>query len=132
MEFRPWTLENEFDCFSGIGIGLMPLDDSEWTRAKCAFKLLQFMALGIPAVASAVGMNREVVEHGRNGLLATTDNDWVNGLDELISQPSKRRKIGSAGRETVEESFNLPVVSNRLLKALTWVMGRSTRAQHPP
>jgi len=128
FEYRPWTLENEVECFKGIGIGLMPLDDSRWTRAKCAFKLLQYMAFGIPSVASPVGMNREVIEHGRNGLLAMTEEDWINGLDELISQPAKRREISSAGRETVERSFDLPVVSDRLLKALNWVMNRRARA----
>lgn len=128
MEYRPWNLENEVECFRGIGIGLMPLDDSPWTRAKCAFKLLQYMAMGIPSVASAVGMNREVIEHGRNGLLAVTDEDWINSLDELISQPKKRSEIGREGRETVERSFDLPLVSDRLLKALSWVMDRSARA----
>ncbi len=128
VEYRPWTLENEVGCFKGIGIGLMPLDDSRWTRAKCAFKLLQYMALGIPSVASPVGMNREVIEHGRNGLLAMTDEDWIGSLDELVSQPAKRREIGCAGRETVERSFDLPLVSDRLLKALIWVMKNPARA----
>jgi glycosyltransferase involved in cell wall biosynthesis len=128
VEYRPWTFENEVECFSGIGIGLMPLDDSEWTRAKCAFKLLQYMAFAIPSLASPVGMNREVIENGRNGLLAITDEDWVNNLDELISRPAKRREIGCAGRETVEKSFDLPVVSARLLKALNWVMSSRDRA----
>jgi glycosyltransferase involved in cell wall biosynthesis len=128
VEYRPWTLENEVGCFKGIGIGLMPLDDSRWTRAKCAFKLLQYMALGIPSVASPVGMNREVIEHGRNGLLAMTEEDWIGSLDELVSQPAKRREIGCAGRETVERSFDLPLVSDRLLKALIWVMKNPARA----
>ncbi len=127
VEYRPWTLENEVGCFKGIGIGLMPLDDTEWTRAKCAFKLLQYMAFGIPSLASPVGMNREVIEHGRNGLLAMTDEDWVNGLDELISRPERRRDIGSAARQTVERSFDLPAVSARLVKALTWAMERPGR-----
>lgn len=129
VEYRPWTLENEVECFEGIGVGLMPLDDSPWTRAKCAFKLLQYMALGIPSVASPVGMNGEIVEHGRNGMLAITDEDWVNGLDELISRPAKRREIGCAGRETVEKSFDLPTVSDRLLRSLSWVMDRSVRSR---
>jgi len=129
VEYRPWTLESEVDCFSGIGIGLMPLDDSEWTRAKCAFKVLQYMALAIPAVASPVGMNRELIENGRNGLLAMTEEDWVNGLDELISGPERRRDIGRAGRQTVKRGFDLPAVSNRLVKALTWVLDRPVRTR---
>ncbi len=73
LEFRRWSLEGELECFRDIGIGLMPLDDTPWTRAKCAFKLLQYMALGVPAVVSPVGMNRDVVAPGENALLATTD-----------------------------------------------------------
>ena len=91
--------------------------------------IIPHMALGIPSVVSPVGMNREVIEHGRNGLLAMTDEDWINGLDELISQPAKRREIGCAGRETVERRFDLPVVSDRLLKALTWSMEKPARVR---
>ena len=129
VEYRPWSLENEVECFKGIGIGLMPLDDSPWTRAKCSFKLLQYMALGIPSVVSPVGMNREVIEHGRNGLLAMTDEDWINGLDELISQPAQRQDIARAGRSTIERSFDLPVVSDRLVKALTWATKNPARVR---
>ena len=122
MEFRRWSLDRELECFRDIGIGLMPLDDTPWTRAKCAFKLLQYMALGVPAVVSPVGMNKEVVVSGENAFLATTDDDWVARLDELIGSPELRRRLGRAGRETVVERFSLPVVSRRLITCLDQVM----------
>lgn len=122
MEFRPWSLDGEVECFRGIGIGLMPLDDTPWTRAKCAFKLLQYMALGIPSVASPVGMNRDVVVAGENAMLAATQEEWVNSLDELIRKPDLGERLGRAGRETVTRRFSLPVISRNLVSYLDQIM----------
>jgi glycosyltransferase involved in cell wall biosynthesis len=122
MEFRPWSLDGEIECFRGIGIGLMPLADTPWTRAKCAFKLLQYMALGIPSVASPVGMNRDVVEPGENAMLAATQEEWVSVLGELIRKPDLRKRIGRAGRETVTRRYSLPVISQKLISSLDQIM----------
>ena len=122
VEFRPWSLDGEVEGFRGIGIGLMPLDDTPWTRAKCAFKLLQYMALGVPSVASPVGMNRDVVESGENAMLAATHEEWVNVLDELIRRPDLRERLGRAGRETVSRRFSLPVISRNLISCLDQIM----------
>jgi glycosyltransferase involved in cell wall biosynthesis len=102
----------------------MPLEDTPWTRAKCAFKLLQYMALGIPAIGSPVGMNREVVENESNGLLASTPDDWVRAVDRLLGDGSLRRRLAEAGRRTVEDRFSLDVVSPRLVRLLDDVIGR--------
>jgi glycosyltransferase involved in cell wall biosynthesis len=122
VEFRRWRLDEEVACFGGIAIGLMPLDDTPWARAKCAFKALQYMALGIPTVASPVGMNREVVSDGRDGLLAADDAGWVRALDALLSDAALRRRIGEAGRRTVEERYSLTRVSARLCELLREVV----------
>jgi glycosyltransferase involved in cell wall biosynthesis len=124
VEFRRWSLEHEVECFKGIGVGLMPLDDTPWTHAKCAFKLLQYMALGLPAVASPVGMNREVVRPGVNGLLAATPDEWVSALDDLIRRPELRVQLGRAGRETVIRHFSVPDVSRRLLSVFDRLFDR--------
>jgi glycosyltransferase involved in cell wall biosynthesis len=129
VEFRPWSLDREVECFRGIDIGLMPLDDTPWTRAKCAFKLLQYMALGLGTVASPVGMNRDVVEDGRNGLLAADGADWVRCLDELIRRPEKRRLLGQTGRETVLRDYSLPVVSCRLIAAIDRLVPEPARGR---
>ena len=118
VEFRKWTLQDEVSCFSGMKIGLMPLDDTPWARAKCAFKLLQYMALGIPAVASPVGMNSEVVQDGINGLLAGDPEEWLAAIDRLLGDPDLRCRVASEGRRTVEQHYSLEVVSSRLMTIL--------------
>lgn len=122
VEFRKWTLADEVSCFTGMTIGLMPLDDTPWARAKCAFKLLQYMALGIPAVASPVGMNPEVVKDGVNGLLARGPEDWLATVDRLLGDPDLRRGLAAEGRRTVEQHYSLEVVSSQLLTLLARLM----------
>lgn len=118
VEFRRWSLDSEVDCFRDIGIGLMPLEDSEWARSKCAFKAIQYMALGIPAVVSPVGMNAEVVRDGRNGFLAQSPEDWVRALDRLLSDRELAARIGGAGRETVVRDYSVDVLSKKLISTL--------------
>jgi glycosyltransferase involved in cell wall biosynthesis len=121
--YRPWSLDREIDNLGGMAIGLMPLEDSPWTRGKCAFKLLQYMALGLPSIASPVGMNNEVIERGENGLLASTDAEWVMCLDDLLRDPDLRLRLGRAGRKTVLDRFDLPLVSRRLVDIIRDLSG---------
>jgi hypothetical protein len=114
VEFREWRLEDEVACFDGFTIGLMPLEDTPWARAKCAFKAIQYMALGIPTVASPVGMNRDLIRDGVNGFLAADAPTWLTALDALLTDPSLARRIGSEGRRTVEHDYALSVVSPRV------------------
>ena len=118
VEFRRWSLDSELSCFDGMGIGLMPLDDSPWARGKCAFKAIQYMALGIPTVASPVGMNAEVIRHGDSGFLASGKREWVDELDRLLSNPDLAGRVGAAGRRRVEERYSLAVISRRLVEIL--------------
>jgi len=118
VEFRRWTLETELACFGTMRVGLMPLDDTPWARAKCAFKAIQYMALGIPAVVAPVGMNRELVRDGENGFLAANAGEWVETIDRLLGDASLERRIAAAGRATVESEYALDVVSRRVVDAL--------------
>jgi glycosyltransferase involved in cell wall biosynthesis len=118
VEFRRWRLEEEVSCFGGIAIGLMPLADDPWTRGKCAFKAIQYMALGIPTVASPVGMNREVIRDGETGFLPADEPAWVAALERLLAEPALAARIGAAGRRTIEERYALDVVSRRLITIL--------------
>lgn len=131
VEFRRWTLKNEVSCFSDMAVGLMPLEDTPWTRAKCAFKLLQYMALGIPAIGSPVGMNCDVVESESNGLLASTPDDWVRAIDRVLGDAHLRRRLAEAGRRTVEGRFSLDVVSPQLVRLLDDVIGRQRSGGGP-
>ncbi len=118
VEFRRWTLESEVSCFRGMTVGLMPLEDTPWARGKCAFKAIQYMALGIPAVASPVGMNREVIRHGATGFLPGSDREWVESVDRLLSDAELRGRIARAARRTVEEAYSLDVMARRLVAIL--------------
>ncbi|MEE4272570.1 MAG: glycosyltransferase family 4 protein [Thermoanaerobaculales bacterium] len=122
MEFRRWSLAAELDGFRDMKVGLMPLVDDAWTRAKCAFKLLQYMALGLPAVASPVGMNRQVVQDGHNAVLASSGAEWVAALERLLVDAQLRRRLGEAGRETVVRKYSQPVIADRLVGTLDRVV----------
>ena len=122
FECVPWTLETELEELHRFDIGIMPMPDNEWTRGKCAFKAIEYMAVGIPAVCSPVGMNVELIEHGVNGFLAENADTWTEILSNLAADPGLRKQIGLAGRKTVEERYSLaatlPKFKSTLLEAL--------------
>jgi glycosyltransferase involved in cell wall biosynthesis len=105
--WRPWTADNEVEELRALDIGIMPMPDDQWSRGKCALKALQYMAMGIPAVCSSVGTNREVIHHGENGLLATTPEEWRASLHALVDDPSLRVRLGTAGRKTIEADYSM-------------------------
>jgi hypothetical protein len=117
-EFRPWRLETELAELTKIGIGVAPLPDTAWERGKCGVKLLQYMACGIPVVASSVGVHQQIVRHGVNGLLAHTTAEWKSHLGELIASPELRAKLGTAGRETVQLNYDVRQAAERLASVL--------------
>jgi glycosyltransferase involved in cell wall biosynthesis len=127
VEYRRWSLEREVADFGGIAVGLMPLPDDPWTRGKCAFKALQYMALGIPAVASPVGANREAIETGVSGFLPRDAREWVDALDALLSDALLAARVAAAGRRVVEEKYSLDVVSPRLVAILGRLVGSGPR-----
>ncbi len=114
IEFRPWDMQREVSDLQDASIGVMPLEDTEWARGKCGLKLLQYMAVGIPAVASPVGVNGEIITNGDNGFLASTEQEWYDSLERLCRLPQLRRQIGQAGRRTVEARYSLFVWGSRL------------------
>ena len=104
-----WGLEREVEDFRRCDVGVYPLWNDDWSRGKCGFKAIQFMACGVPVVASAVGVNREIIQDGVNGFLAATEEEWVEKLGWLLSDPSLREKLGRTGRETIVERYSLAV-----------------------
>ena len=105
IESREWVRQTEVEDLQSFDVGVMPLPDDAWARGKCGLKLLQYMALGIPAIASPVGVNAEIIQDGTNGFLATTPEEWVEKLGILLSQEAVRRRFAEAARQTVEERF---------------------------
>lgn len=104
-----WNEETEVDEIKKFDVGIMPLIDSPWERGKCGFKLIQYMACGIPVVASPVGVNKELVKNGVNGFLAETSDDWLKYLKILKDNPDLRKEMGLNGRKLVEDKFTLQV-----------------------
>lgn len=113
-----WSLENETEDLYGVDIGLMPLRDDQWSRGKCAFKILQFMSLGIPVIASPVGMNRDIIRHGLNGFLAESPEEWIECISRLMDNSDLIKDIGNAGRQLVHEKFTYNVTTPSLVEIL--------------
>lgn len=111
IDFIRWSPENEIKGIQGMSIGIMPLSDSAWTRGKCSFKMLQYMACGVPVVVSPVGMNAQVLSLGAVGLGASNQNEWIAALVGLLRDKKERVNMGINGRSIVEERFSIQVVA---------------------
>lgn len=114
----PWVLTTEVEELQSVDIGIMPLSDDEVSRGKCAFKALQYMSLGIATVVSPVGMNREIIQHGLSGMLATSEEQWVEALLRLIDDPSFCQQLGTEARKTVEREYSYGVTAQQLASVL--------------
>lgn len=125
VAFRQWTPENEVDEIRAFDVGIKPMPDDEWARGKCPMKELQYLALGIPAVCSAVGGTREAVRHGDNGYLVSTEDEWMEALLRLVDDPVLRRRLGEAGRRTVLERYASPRSAAALAASVRAAVGRT-------
>jgi glycosyltransferase involved in cell wall biosynthesis len=114
IEFIRWDEESEPKKIADFDIGLMPLLDTPFARGKCGLKLLQYMAAGVPVMASPVGVNAAIIKHGENGMLTTSVAAWSEHLDDLLHDVHLRERLGRAGRLTVEQRFSLAVISRTL------------------
>jgi glycosyltransferase involved in cell wall biosynthesis len=117
-EIRPWDESSESAELSAIDVGIMPLPDSPWERGKCGYKLIQYMACGKPVVASPVGANKTIVEHGVNGYLASSTDEWIQAFRTLQADRNRASAMGMAGRMKVEASYSLCVTAPRLQRIL--------------
>jgi glycosyltransferase involved in cell wall biosynthesis len=122
---RPWSAATEAADLARCHIGVMPLVDSPWERGKCGYKLIQYMACGLPVVASPVGVNREIVRDGHNGWLATDADEWLSHLGALVQDTGLRQRFGLAGRTIVEQRYSVQAVAPRLAALLREAGGRS-------
>ncbi len=107
IERVPWSAESESGALASAHIGIMPLSDDAWAEAKCAFKLLQYMAWGLPCVASPVGANSQAVIHGRTGFLARSLEEWERSLESLIRDPESGVAMGKAGLEHLRRHYGV-------------------------
>ncbi|MFN7733017.1 MAG: glycosyltransferase family 4 protein [Pirellula sp.] len=119
VRFEPWSAETEVGFLHQMDIGLMPLpNDQEWMKYKAATKLVQYMSVGIPAIASPVGVNRDILEAEQVGFSATTEQEWIDALRELLRNEPLRRSMGSEGRKRVESKYCIESNVERLENAL--------------
>jgi glycosyltransferase involved in cell wall biosynthesis len=116
LVFTRWTESDEIYQLRKFDIGVMPLPDDEWSRGKCGFKALQYMALGIPTVASPVGVNLTIIQPGENGFLASTPSEWESYLKRLILDQELRTTIGRHAREKVERLYSVRSNAERFLR----------------
>lgn len=107
VETKPWSAGEEANDLRSFDIGIMPLEDNLWNRGKGGYKLLQYMAAGLPAVASPVGINADIVHAGENGFLARNEAEWHHTLLTLAADTELRRRIGEAARATIEDAYSL-------------------------
>lgn len=123
VEAVPWVEATEVRDLSRIDIGLYPLPDEQWVYGKSGLKALQYMALGIPTVATAIGANFRVIEDGVSGYLVKSEADWVGRLQDLAQDPGLRRRIGCAARRRVEERFSVKANRDTYLRIFREVYG---------
>jgi glycosyltransferase involved in cell wall biosynthesis len=114
LECVPWSEHEESALLSRMDVGVMPLQDGPWERGKCGYKLVQYMACGLPVVASPVGVNADLVRQGENGFLPNNANDWTDALSLLLEDIAVRRRLGAAGRMRVETELCVGVQAPRL------------------
>lgn len=118
-EFIQWSEILELESIQGMDIGIMPLINTAWARGKCSFKMLQYMACGIPVVVSPVGMNAEVLAVGNVGIGAVSNDDWVDAISSLLDNSDLRQKLGAIGRQVVIDSFSITKISPQIAACLT-------------
>lgn len=105
IEHVPWSLEHEPEILASFDIGVMPLPDTDWARGKCGYKILQYFSAGVPAIASPVGLARELIG-ADHGLLADTAEEWVAALGALIRDDEQRRAQGTSARAFAEREYS--------------------------
>ena len=115
LRFIQWKEDSEIEDLLQIDIGIMPLPDDEWSEGKCGFKLIQYLSLGIPAVASPVGVNKIIMEDGTNGFLCGNANEWKIAIQKLLSDSSLRQTMGMAGRKKIEQQYSISSQKEKFL-----------------
>jgi len=114
-EVIPWSWNTEIEYLLSCDVGIAPLDSDAFSQAKCGFKIVQYMACGLPVVASPIGANKDIIEHGIDGFLALKNNDWFTNLSYLSSNYNIRKQIGSAGRNKIIKYFSVQSQVQKLI-----------------
>ena len=124
MDLVDWSEASELAELQSMDIGIMPVSDQPFQRGKSGYKLVQYMACGLPVVASSIGANRDMVDEGENGFLVWSPDDWIRALGRLVEDPSLRSTLGQAGRLKAEREYSLHVHAPRMVELLKSVAGK--------
>jgi glycosyltransferase involved in cell wall biosynthesis len=124
----PFQLGSEIADLHSLDVGIMPMPDTDWTRGKCAFKAIQYMATGAVAVASPVGVTTDLIKHSYNGLLASSVDEWFQSLSALVEDPELRRRLSLRARRTIEDSYSLQIWASSLVSVFDELTGESRSA----
>ena len=119
LVYVPWEKDSEISDLLRFHVGIMPLTDDKWAKGKCGFKALQYMALGMPAVASPVGVNTKIIDDGINGYLCETPEQWENALTALLTNRQQRVAMGKSARKKIEDYFSVRANSSFFLSMFT-------------
>jgi glycosyltransferase involved in cell wall biosynthesis len=114
VEALEWSEASEIAAVQSMDIGIMPLPDERWARGKCGYKLIQYMACGLPVVASPVGINSQIVRESVNGFLASDADAWTRAIGHLLADADLRQRYGTAGRDIAEREYSLAVYGPKL------------------
>jgi len=118
VQVVPWSMADEVSLFNTCDIGVYPLTDDDWSRGKCGFKAIQCMACGVPVVAAAVGVNKQIITHGVDSMLASTRQEWIDHLSRLLIDHDLRRRMAAAGRRTIQSRYSVDVTAPQLAGVL--------------
>ncbi len=118
VERVTWSEDTEVENIRKMNVGIMPLTNTPWERGKCGYKLIQYMACGLPVIASPVGVNTDIVQHTVNGFLPHTIEEWQTALRTLQGNPTQRQQMGTAGRRIVEERYTTQITAPQLYSLL--------------
>ena len=121
-----WSEEHEGRLLGRIDVGVMPLPDDPYERGKCGYKLIQYMAAGKPVIASPVGVNKQIVSE-RVGLLADSEQAWIDAIVYLARDRELRREMGLAARERVETDYSVAAVAPRITRVFDGILGRTAK-----
>ncbi len=119
IERISWSPASEVEALATADVGIMPLTEDDWSRGKCAFKLLQYMAASLPCVASPVGANCQAIIGGKTGFLAGSAAEWEDAIDKLISNPALARAFGAAGRRHLDAEYAITKYTADYTRLLT-------------
>lgn len=116
VEAVAWREDSETDDLNTLDIGVMPLPDDAWANGKCGLKGLSYMACGVPAIMSAVGVNKNIITHGVNGFLIHNESQWFELISRLVEDETLRKQLGEEGRKTVVEKYSVEANKDKYLK----------------